>query len=244
MPGSTAYQWNSIVKPYPCRVTVHNCFLQPLQSVMQCLNLLDSAIETLLNYYNTHIAIWPTQWNKFENLPAAPTQFRLNTLVTTSLWNTPDIMILFSRTGDDYTIYQNSMYEKIILKLGNRNIPNFPLSSFGAIFLGMIYNASDFSDFELGMTAEFEDSLTRPRNDMRIIDDSFSRINMSTDCTSFLLNIQCERHSGGTYFDGLFGTNVTINLSGTSMFRGNNDSYFIPDLNELTLHSPSFDLLC
>jgi hypothetical protein len=76
-----------------------------------------------------------------------------------------------------------------------------------------MYNASDFSDFELGMTSEFEDSLTRPRNDMRIIDGNFNGINMSTDCTSFLINIQCERQSKETYFDGLFGTNVTINLS-------------------------------
>jgi hypothetical protein len=131
------------------------------------------------------------------------------------------------------------MYENIILKVGNRNIPNFPLTSIGAIFLGMMYNASDFADFELGMAAEFENSLTRPRNHMRIIDGNFNRINLSTDFTSFLLNIQCERQFGGTYFDGLFGTNVTINLSGTLMFRGNNDSYFISDLNDPTLHPPS-----
>jgi hypothetical protein len=34
----------------------------------------------------------------------------------------------------------------------------------------MMYNASDFADFELGMTGEFENSLTRPWNDMTIID--------------------------------------------------------------------------
>jgi hypothetical protein len=66
---------------------------------------------------------------------------------------------------------------------------------------------------------------------------------MSTDCTSFLINIQCEIQGEGTYFDGLFGTIVTINLSGTPMFRGNNDSYFIPDLNDPTLHPPS-PLIC
>jgi hypothetical protein len=31
MLSSTAYQWNVILKPYPCRVTAHNSFLQPLQ---------------------------------------------------------------------------------------------------------------------------------------------------------------------------------------------------------------------
>jgi hypothetical protein len=93
---------------------------------------------------------------KFENLPAAPTESGLNTSVTTSLWNTTDIIILFPRTGDDYTIYKNIMYENSIMKVGNRNISNFPLTTIGAIFLGMMYNASDF---ELGMTAEFEDSL-------------------------------------------------------------------------------------
>jgi hypothetical protein len=154
------------------------------------------------NYYNTYIAIWSTQWIKFENLPAAPTQSGLNTSVTTSLWNIADIIILFPRIGYDYMIYKNIMYENIILKVGNRNIPNFPLTTIGAIFLGMMYSTSDFADFEMGMTAEFEDSLTRPRNEMRIIEGNFTRINMSTDCTSFLLNIQCERQGGVTYFDG------------------------------------------
>jgi hypothetical protein len=210
---------------------------------MQCYNLLDNAIETVRNYYTTHIDLWHIQGIKFDNLSAAPTQSGLNTSITTSLWNTTDIIILFSRRGDDYTIDKNIMYENIILKVGNRNIPNFPLSTIGAKFLGMMYNASDFADFELGMIAEFEDSLTRKRNDKRIIDGTFNRINMSSDCKSFLLNIQFERQGGGTYFGGLFGTNVTINLSGTLIFRGQNDSYFIPDLVYPTLHPPS-SLIC
>jgi hypothetical protein len=41
----------------------------------------------------------------------------------------------------------------------------------------------------------------------------------------------------------LFGINVTIYLSGTPKFRGNNDSYFIPDLKDPTLHQPS-SLIC
>jgi hypothetical protein len=90
------------------------------------------------------------------------------------------------------------MYENIILKVGNRNIHNCPLTKIGAILLGMMYNTSDFADFELGMAAEIEDSVTRLRNDMRIIDESFNKINMSTDYTSFLLNIQGERQCGGT----------------------------------------------
>jgi hypothetical protein len=106
-----------------------------------------------------------------------------------------------------------------------------------------MYNANDFSDFELGRIAEFEDSFTRSPNDMRIIDGNFNRINMSTDCTSFLINIQCERHCGGTYFHGLFSTKVTINISGTHIFRGHNDSYFISVLNDPTLHPPSL-LIC
>jgi hypothetical protein len=57
------------------------------------------------------------------------------------------------------------MYENLILKVGNRTIPDFPITSIGAIFLGMMYNTSDFANFELEMTAEFEDSLTRSRND-------------------------------------------------------------------------------
>jgi hypothetical protein len=92
---------------------------------MQYDNLIDTEIEAVPNYYNTHIAIWPTQWIKFENLPAAPTQSGLNTSVTTSLWNKTDIIILTPRTGDDYTIYKNIKYENFIMKVGNRNITNF-----------------------------------------------------------------------------------------------------------------------
>jgi hypothetical protein len=36
------------------------------------------------------------------------------------------------------------------MKVGNRNLLNFHLTSIGAIFVGMMYNASDFADFELG----------------------------------------------------------------------------------------------
>jgi hypothetical protein len=43
---------------------------------------------------------------------------------------------------------------------------------------------------------------------MRIIDGNFNRINMSPDCTGFLLNIHCERQGGRTYFEGLFCNNV------------------------------------
>jgi hypothetical protein len=98
MPGSTAYQWNVIVKPYPCKVSVHNCFLQPLQSVMKCYKLIDIAIETVRNYYYTHIDIWLTKWIKIENIPTAQTQSGLNISVSNSLWNTTDIIILFPRT--------------------------------------------------------------------------------------------------------------------------------------------------
>jgi hypothetical protein len=53
-----------------------------------------------------------------------------------------------------------------------------------------------------------------------------------------LLKINFERQGGGTYFDGENGNNITINLSGTLMFRENNDTYLIPDINDPTLHPP------
>jgi hypothetical protein len=59
----------------------------------------------------------------------------LNTLVTTSLWNTKDIVILTPQKGDDHTIIKNIMYEIIILKVENRNIANYHLTNIGAIFL-------------------------------------------------------------------------------------------------------------
>ncbi|MDR3062960.1 MAG: hypothetical protein LBU40_02335 [Methanobrevibacter sp.] len=96
---------------------------------MSFYNLLDSDIETICNYYEIHIAIWHPQWIKLENLPASPTQSGLNTSITISLWETTDIIIITPSTGNDFTIYKNIMYENIIMKVGNRNIPNFSLSS-------------------------------------------------------------------------------------------------------------------
>jgi hypothetical protein len=89
------------------------------------------------------------------------------------------------------------------------------------------------------MSDEFEDSLTYARNDMKITDGSPNRINMPFDCTSFLRNYQCERQGGGTYFDGLFGTNVTINFGGSPIFKAQNDTYYISDINNISSHSPS-----
>jgi hypothetical protein len=96
---------------------------------MRCSNLLNSAIETFRNYTKTHNTIWTTKSIKDENITATPTQSGLNSSVTNSLWNTTDIVILFPRTGDDYTIYKNIMYENIILKVENRNVLKVPLSS-------------------------------------------------------------------------------------------------------------------
>jgi hypothetical protein len=62
---------------------------------------------------------------------------------------------------------------------------------------------------------------------------------MPFDCTSFLINYQCERQGGGTYFDGLFGTNVTINFEGSPIFKALNDTYYIPDINNISSHPPS-----
>ncbi|GMO24343.1 MAG: hypothetical protein Ta2E_13200 [Mycoplasmoidaceae bacterium] len=73
------------------------------------------------------------------------------------------------------------MYENIILKVGNRNFPNFSISSIGPIILRMMYNASDFTDLKLVMTAEFEDSLTRTKNNISLVDGTVNRINRSTD---------------------------------------------------------------
>ncbi|GMO12500.1 MAG: hypothetical protein Ta2E_00640 [Mycoplasmoidaceae bacterium] len=42
--SSTAYQWNLVIKPYSCKVPVPHCSLHPLQTVMQCYNLINPSI--------------------------------------------------------------------------------------------------------------------------------------------------------------------------------------------------------
>ncbi|GMO12499.1 MAG: hypothetical protein Ta2E_00630 [Mycoplasmoidaceae bacterium] len=99
----------------------------------------------------------------------------------------------------------------------------------------MMYNACDFTDFELYMILEFED-INMLKKWYDTCCGTVNRVNMSMDCTSFIINYRGERQGGGTYFDGLFGTNVSINFSGTPMFKWQNDTYFLADLNNPTFH--------
>ncbi|GMO20691.1 MAG: hypothetical protein Ta2E_11890 [Mycoplasmoidaceae bacterium] len=78
---------------------------------------------------------------------------------------------------------------------------------------------------------------------MSLVDRTLKRINQSTECQIFINNYQCDRQDGGNYFDGLFGKNNTIIVSGTPMIKGQNDTYFLLDFNNPTLH-PSSTLIC
>lgn len=65
--------------------------------------------------------------------------------------------------------------------------------------------------------------------------------NCRSDGTSFGINFQLERSNAGYVFDGLdTGSNsVTVTFRGQPMYRGEDDTYFIPDPTLPDVHPPA-----
>ena len=88
---------------------------------------------------------------------------------------------------------------------------------------------------------EFEDSFTQPLNDP----DSGARYTgCKTDGTSFCINFQLERSNAGYVFDGVdtAHSTVPITLRGSPIYSGDNDTYYIPDSSQPSVHPPPPEL--
>ena len=157
---------------------------------------------------------------------------------TIPLKNATNITMMFPKSPFDITCFDNIMYQNVQLVVNKRTYPDTEFqSTCGARFYQHQLIANEL-DGALEATQEFEDSFTQPLNDPTT---GKRYTNCKSDGTSFGINFQLERSNAGYVFDGLdTGTNsITITFRGQPLYRGDDDTYFIPDLEYKDQHPPS-----
>jgi hypothetical protein len=105
------------------------------------------------------------------------------------------------------------------------------VTTHGARFLQYQLVASDL-DGCIEPTREYQDSLCKDLNDFKNDGQRYKRLD--SDATSFMFNVQLERSGAGYCFDGLDtgGQNISIQLKGTPIKAGVNDTYYCVDLKD------------
>ena len=141
---------------------------------------------------------------------------------------------MFPKYDNDYTVFENPVYNNLQLTVNGKNMPDEVVSSQGARFLQQQLIAGDLSG-GLECTKEFEDSIVMAKNT-----SSGNRYHNSlSDGTSFMWNVQCERNNAGYTFDGIDsnGQNIPIQIKGQPLYSGANDTYY--NVNAAgTIHPP------
>ena len=154
------------------------------------------------------------------------------------LRNATNITMMFPRTPTDITCFENIMYQNVQLVVNKRTYPDTEFRSTCSSRFYQHQLIANELDGSLEATQEFEDSFTQSLNDP-VTGKRYT--NCRSDGTSFGINFQLERSNAGYVFDGIdTGNNsVTVTFRGQPLYRGDDDTYFIPDLEHKEQHPPA-----
>ena len=154
------------------------------------------------------------------------------------LRNATNITMMFPKSPLDITCFDNIMYQNVQLVVNKRTYPDTEFSNTCSARFYQHQLIANELDGALEATQEFEDSFTQPLNDP-VTGKRYS--NCRSDGTSFGINFQLERSNAGYVFDGIdTGSNsVTVTFRGQPMYRGIDDTYYIPDPEYPDQHPPA-----
>ena len=207
--------------------------IQSLKSNMYGFNVNSESLNRIYEIFRTPQYI-PSQYLEYNAFPIAATAAGIQTTINMPVNNASCISIMFPKHDNDYTVFENPIYDNVQLTVNGRNLPDEVVSTQGARFLQYQLTASDLSG-GLEATKEYEDSIVMAKN------DSCGKryANCLSDGTSFMFNVQCERNNAGYTFDGFdsHGQNIPIQLKGNPIFTGANDTYYNVDVSG-TQHPP------
>ena len=154
------------------------------------------------------------------------------------LRNATNITMMFPKSPADITCFDNIMYQNVQLVVNKRTYPDTEFANTCAARFYQHQLIANELDGALEATQEFEDSFTQPLNDPAT---GKRYTNCRSDGTSFGINFQLERSNAGYVFDGIDtgSTSITVTFRGQPMYRGDDDTYFIPDPEYPNMHPPS-----
>jgi hypothetical protein len=215
-----------------CNLICTGMEIRSLKSNMYGFNVRSESLEKIYNLFSTPQII-PSQQLDYNAFPIAATAAGIQSTINMPVCNTTCISIMFPKYDNDYTVFENPVYNNMQLTINGKNMPDEVVSSQGARFLQHQLIAGDLSG-GLECTKEFEDSIVMAKNT-----SSGNRYNNClSDGTSFMWNIQCERNNAGYTYDGIDsnGQNIPIQIKGQPIYTGINDTYY--NVNKEGTHHP------
>ena len=207
--------------------------IRSLKSNMYGFNVTPESLNKIAQLFSTPQII-PSQQLDYNAFPIAATAAGIQSTINMPVTNTTCISIMFPKYDNDYTVFENPIYNNLQLTVNGKNMPDEVVSSQGARFLQQQLIASDLSG-GLECTKEFEDSIVMAKN----ASGGTRYANSLSDGTSFMWNVQCERNNAGYTFDGIDsnGQNIPIQIKGQPLYSGANDTYY--NVNAAgTIHPP------
>ena len=221
----------------PCRLTLSNATIELGRSNLAGFGLKSGVLNGLARELSTPLLV-PAQELTREIFEGTAKEGGLEISKSIPLRNATNITMMFPRTPDDITCFENIMYQNVQLVVNKRTYPDTEFASTCDARFYQHQLVANELDGCLECTKEFERSFTQPLNDAKT---QARYANCLADATSFGINFQLERSNAGYVNDGLdSGSNsFTITFRGIPMYRGNNDTYFIPDSAHPNIHPPA-----
>ena len=213
---------NVIAEKGNVKLICNQLTVQSLKSNMYGFNVVPSTLSHIAEIFSTPQYI-PAQQLDYNAFPISATGGGIQSTINMPVTNCCCISIMFPKHDNDYTIFENPIYQNLQLTVNGRNMPDEVVDSTGARFLQQMLIASDL-DGGLECTKEFEDSIVMDRN----TSDGTRYVNCLADGTSFMWNVQCERGNAGYTFDGIDsnGQNIPIQIKGNPKYTGLYDTYY------------------
>ena len=216
-----------------CLLQCTGMSIQSLKSNMYGFNVSSESLNKIYEIFRTPQYI-PSQYLEYNAFPIAATPAGIQSTINMPVSNCSCISIMFPKHDNDYTVFENPVYDNMQLTINGRNLPDEVVSTQGARFLQYQLIASDLSG-GLECTKEYEDSIVMAKN----ASGGTRYANSLSDGTSFMFNVQCERNNAGYTYDGFDsdGQNIPIQLKGNPIYTGANDTYYNVNA-EGTQHPP------
>ena len=217
-------------------LTVHGGTIQLGRSNLAGFGLKHGAYEGLIRELQTPLLI-PSQELTREIFEGSAKPNGLEISKSIPLKNCTNITMMFPKSPTDITCFDNIMYQNVQLTVNKQTYPDTEFSNTCTARFYQHQLIANELDGALEATQEFEDSFTQPLNDP-ITGKRYK--NCRSDGTSFGINFQLERSNAGYVFDGVdSGSNsITVTFRGQPMYRGNDDTYYIPDAELPDTHPP------
>jgi hypothetical protein len=228
---SGKYNWWS----GPIRLNCQSLRVLTCEANMTGFHVKESTLRGIENIFSTPVNI-PAEYLEYNAFPTPPDENGLRSTLNTMLNNVKDIYIMFPKTTNEVTCFDNPCIDQFCIRVLGVQYPEKVVSTLGARFYQYSLIAADLSG-HLRPTTEFVDSYTMAQNNND--QNKLRYSNTLRDGSSFALIIQTERNESGYVFDGLDsdGQSTPIDIQFTPIVKGGEDSYY--NWDRTNLHPPA-----